>query len=699
MSDGLYGYSSASIEAFGREIEDLYLRTKAKVGVQDLEEMQALDKYSGYFDKTGRALIHFSPEPLSYFAGIGLLAAHFVMEFSNGHNILHGHYDAIPGHGHINSRDFRWDNTMHETDWKFEHHVCHHPFTNIDGKDHDFGYLLFRLNSQQEWQPRHLFQLAGLLAMPGAMTYYMPTYIATARALFEERAPATWRTYGPAITKILKTLGRDYLLYPLLAGPFFPKVFVGNMLARILAGGHLMYMLAFEHHSKSIPLVEDPENETSYEFYLRQVLTTRNYVVWDWYERLLMGSVNTHIEHHLFPDLPFNRLKEISGDVETICKKYSVPYRKSSVLESFGDLMGIAIRNSLPVKPGESVIQLLTNPVELGSRMIVAARESWLPLLLGKSHDTFARARIENVVAITADVTAITLSNPWQDARFRPGQYISVQLEVAGKNTTRQYSITHFSEKTISIAVRRIDTGKVSPRMHKLKKGDQLELVGKIKGEFTLDHADKKILFFAGGVGLTPILAMLQHLEADQTAVLLYFNRSKEHVLFSEELEILQAQKQVRVIHILDDAPDGKYSFEQITKHVPDYHEHAIYSCAPQVVLEMLESDLRSAKFDLKQYRTERFAAAELPQLPKSGVSHKVRFLSSDMSVDVDENETLLMAIERAGLVIPTGCRAGMCKACTVQLESGDTDKSSGGFKGYITTCNAYPRSPIDLWI
>lgn len=264
MARNLYGYSPETIEAFGREIEELYNRTKAKVGVEDLKIMQDLDRYSRYFDITGRALIHLSPEPVTYMAGIGLLAAHFVMEFTNGHNILHGHYDDIPGNGHINSRDFRWDNTMDETDWKFEHHVCHHPFTNIDGKDHDYGYLYYRISARQEWQPRHAFQIAALMAMPGIMTYYMPGYIATARAFFENRAPLTWKTYGPAVISVSQALGRDYLLYPLLAGPLFPKVFLGNMMARVLAGAHLMYMLVFEHHGADIPLVDEPENESKY---------------------------------------------------------------------------------------------------------------------------------------------------------------------------------------------------------------------------------------------------------------------------------------------------------------------------------------------------------------------------------------------------------------------------------------------------
>ncbi len=116
-------------------------------------------------------------------------------------------------------------------------------------------------------------------------------------------------------------------------------------------------------------------------------------------------------------------------------------------------------------------------------------------------------------------------------------------------------------------------------------------------------------------------------------------------------------------------------------------------------MLDLFETDLRAEGFDFNRYRTERFLAQQAPRLPKSGVTHKVRFLTSRKECTLDENETLLSAIESAGIVIPTGCRAGMCKACTVRLDSGATDKHQKGFQGLITTCNAYPRSDIDLWV
>ncbi|MBN8220161.1 MAG: fatty acid desaturase [Spirochaetes bacterium] len=700
MQTGVYGYSAETVEAFGREIEELYRRTKAKVGHEDLKIMADLDRYSQLFDRAGRALIHFSPGPLSFTAGVGLLAAHFVMEFTNGHNILHGHYDDIPGNGHINSRDFRWDNTMDETDWKFEHHVCHHPFTNIEGKDHDFGYLLFRMNPQQEWQPRHLVQMAAFFGLPAIMTYYMPGYISTARALFEKRDVATLRTYGPTLLSLAQTLGRDYLLFPLLAGPLFPKVFLGNMLARILAGGHLMYMLVFEHHGADIPLVDEPENESKYEFYLRQTLTSRNYQVWEWYEHLLMGSINTHLEHHLFPDLPFNRLKEIAPEVESICKKYGVPYRRSTVFEAFSDVVGAAVRNSLPLRPGESALSLLANPGELVARVLTGAKNSWLPLLTGET-GAFTRTCVIKTEKLSPDVMAVTFKNPWPDFRMKPGQYISVQHESAGKLFTRQYSITHFSRESISIAVRKIAGGQVSPQMHALKAGSELRLVGKIKGSFTLEAAHNSILFVAGGVGITPILAMIHALDAGQSAVLLYFNRSAEHILFKDELAEAEKSGRIKVLHILDDAPEGRgrYSYATLLQHVPDALSRSVYACAPQPLLERLEADLVEHGFNPQRYHTEKFAAKELPQLPKSGVTHTIRFLNSGSEFVCDENETLLSAIERAKIVIPTGCRAGMCKACTVQLEKGGTDKTEPGQRGLITTCNAYPRSDIELWV
>lgn len=699
MSRTLYGYSPETIEAFGRELEELYERTKAKVGVEDLKIMQDLDRYSRYFDITGRALIHLSPEPVTYLAGIGLLAAHFVMEFTNGHNILHGHYDDIPGAGKIHSQHFRWDNTMDETDWKFEHHVCHHPFTNIAGKDHDYGYLLYRLNPKQEWQPRHLFQMAGLLLMPGIVTSYMPTYISTARALVENRSPLSVDTYGPVVMSVLKTLGRDYLLYPLLAGPLFPKVLIGNIAARLIANTHLMYMLTFEHHGEEVPVVEVPENETKYEFFLRQVITSRNYHVYEWYERLLMGSINTHMEHHLYPDLPFNRLMDVAPEVKAICEKYQVPYRKTSIFEAFGDLMKIAVTNSLPVKPGESALSLLMNPDELAGRILEGARQSWLPLLTGNEQSTFTRTTVVSSRKLSPDVVAITLKNPWPTAVFRPGQYISVNRDALGRKETRQYSITHCTRDTIAIAVRKIEGGRVSPQMHALAAGDTIELVGRIKGEFTLNEADKKLLFIAGGVGLTPVLSMLSSLNADHEAVLLYFNRGAEHVLFRDELDKLVQRGNIRLVYILDTDADGRYSRAQLERHVPDFKGRAIYACAPRVMLDLIEKDLREQSYNFSNYHTEQFVAQQAAKLPKSGKTHKVRFLTSRKETELDENETLLSAIESAGIVIPTGCRAGMCKACTVRLDSGATDKHQKGFQGLLTTCNSYPRSNIDLWV
>ncbi|HNL55346.1 MAG TPA: 2Fe-2S iron-sulfur cluster-binding protein, partial [Turneriella sp.] len=137
----------------------------------------------------------------------------------------------------------------------------------------------------------------------------------------------------------------------------------------------------------------------------------------------------------------------------------------------------------------------------------------------------------------------------------------------------------------------------------------------------------------------------------------------------------------------------------QLERHVPDFLSRAVYACAPRVMLELLENDLRTEGFDFSNYHTEQFVAQQAPKLPKSGRTHTVRFLTSRKETELDENETLLSAIESAGIVIPTGCRAGMCKACTVRLDSGATDKHQKGFQGLITTCNNYPRSSVDLWV
>ena len=92
----------ARIRAFGRELDELHERTRAKLGAEDIEHIESIIAWSKRFEVAGRGLLHVSLDPLTWSAGVFTLWLHKQFEAAEmAHNILHGTYDDIPGGEHI----------------------------------------------------------------------------------------------------------------------------------------------------------------------------------------------------------------------------------------------------------------------------------------------------------------------------------------------------------------------------------------------------------------------------------------------------------------------------------------------------------------------------------------------------------------------------------------------------------------------
>ncbi|MEM7184338.1 MAG: fatty acid desaturase [Spirochaetota bacterium] len=702
-------YSRDEIEAFGKEIDALYKKTKAKVSQYDLEEMVKLDTISTWFEFAGRGLIHFSPGPLTWLTGSILLAAHYIMEFSNGHNILHGHYDEFK-HPYLNSENFKWDLTTDEVDWKFEHHTSHHPFTNVSGKDSDYGYLLFRANDDQPWHPRYLGQMGIFASVPIALDKALfPWYIATARAIVEKRKVLSTQTYGPSLQRIIGKLAKNYLFYPTLAGAFFPKVALGNLLADMMSNVHTILMLAVEHHNENIPLIELSPNETQADFYLRQTIATQNYKLPGWYEDLFTGSVNIHLEHHLFPDLPFNRLKEVAPEVERICKKHNVPYRNIDALSALTGTLSRLWEKSLPTRNSDtSLMDLLLNPIELFNRVIEGFQEKFIHLD-ALENLTFAPTKVKSVKKETADSTRVQLEIPkaLQKTSIRGGQYISIKLKIDGKEHVRQYSLIEPKRpRQLEIIVKHVAGGLVSGYINeKLKVGDTISIVGGINGDFSYRPGSNQQVFVAGGVGITPVYSILRGIAKTgrslENCILYYFNRDEKSVILQAELEKL-IEKKLRIEYIYSNQTGEFFSnwfHREYNKQETIWGD--VYACAPKGMLTHLKSLLDEVGFRNDRYHVENFAV-DSHTFDQTGKKHDLQLLSSGKTVQWDEGEPLLQALEREGVQVASGCRKGMCKACLVKLEKGMVQRNGHPeelHSVYITSCDTYPRGKSSVWL
>ena len=88
------------LRQFGKAIDEIRRRTETSIGAEDVAHIRRVRRASTTLELIGRALIHVSPEPLSFVAGVVALFLHKQLETAEiGHTVLHGAYDGLPGAG------------------------------------------------------------------------------------------------------------------------------------------------------------------------------------------------------------------------------------------------------------------------------------------------------------------------------------------------------------------------------------------------------------------------------------------------------------------------------------------------------------------------------------------------------------------------------------------------------------------------
>ncbi len=127
--------------------------------------------------------------------------------------------------------------------------------------------------------------------------------------------------------KIARQVAKDYLLFPALSGRRWRRTLTANVSANLIRN-LWAYVVIFCGHFPDGAEKFDPDvlkNETKAEWYLRQMLGTANFDAGR-VLAFLSGNLCYQIEHHLFPDLPSNRLAQIAHEVRALCDKYDLPY-------------------------------------------------------------------------------------------------------------------------------------------------------------------------------------------------------------------------------------------------------------------------------------------------------------------------------------------------------------------------------------
>ena len=272
----------------------------------------------------------------------------------------------------------------------------------------------------------------------------------------------------------------------------------------------------------------------------------------------------------------------------------------------------------------------------------------------------------------------------------------------------RAYSLTSDparSDGLISITVKNVDEGKVSPYLVRRGRPGTIVSLGGVEGEFLLpDPLPEKLLFISAGSGITPIMSMLRHLDrSDQLgdAVLLHSARRADGVIFGDELRALAERNERFTLHEQHTGDNGRMGPADLERLCPDYKQREMFISGPTEMLDDFSQHYEQAEME-ERLHMERFQ----PKLGlgdgDEGEGGTIKFLKSDCEATSDGSQPILVAGEEAGLDLPYGCREGICHTCVGELRSGRVrDLRNGNVSGeegeVIRTCINAPEGPVEI--
>jgi len=324
------------------------------------------------------------------------------------------------------------------------------------------------------------------------------------------------------------------------------------------------------------------------------------------------------------------------------------------------------------------------------TRAIRVAEAATTPLVPADFLDLFAplrpgadlRGRVESVHPETADAATLVIRPGADWAGHVPGQYVRVGIDVDGVRCWRAYSLTHGprADGRISITVKAVPDGKVSSYLVRHTKPGALVHLEQADGEFVLPATPSgettKLLFVTAGSGITPVIGMLRNLfpstdsgvlrparSASYDIVVLHVAPTEPDSIFLRDLSSMAAAGAIRLVARHDDV-HGVLDLADLDDLVPDLAERTTFACGPAGLLDAVAAhhEERGLPLFTEQFRVSAMVAGE---------GGTVTFERSGVDVECDGARPILEQAEDAGVLMPSGCRMGICYTCVLPLREG----------------------------
>src|SRR3569623_1936813 len=357
--------------------------------------------------------------------------------------------------------------------------------------------------------------------------------------------------------------------------------------------------------------------------------------------------------------------------------------------------------------------------------------------------------RVAAIFEETPDVRTFRLMRPdGQPLPFdhAPGQYLNLALTIDGKRGNRSYTIASSPTRShaCEITVKRSGSGYGSVHLHqRIGVGSTLK-VSAPAGRFVFTGTEaERVVLIAGGVGITPLMAIIRYLTDRCWAgqiYLVYAARRRADLIFAEELAYLQRRfANLHVCQTLSREPApaegsdwagrrGPITAGLLTSFVPDLTRGPVYLCGPDAMMTAMRETLRGLGLPEGALKTEAFVspasgettadalvsvvreptAAPVPdgggQAGNGQQGGQIRFQRSGQVVAQGDRQTILETAEAAGVDIPFECRAGICGQCKTRLLAGrvamdgeDALSAAEKARGLILACQAHAVGDVTV--
>ncbi len=346
---------------------------------------------------------------------------------------------------------------------------------------------------------------------------------------------------------------------------------------------------------------------------------------------------------------------------------------------------------------------------------------------IDRLHPARMRLRVADILEETITTKTLRLvSGDHHLPPFQAGQYIALFPEIGNIKTSRPYSLSSPPNQQgyYDITIRRIENGLVSNYLlDEVKKGDWLVTSGPV-GNFYFNPLfhDQTMVCLAGGSGITPFMSMIREIVEtglDREVYLFYGNKELEDAIFHEPITNISSRfDNIHYIPVIENPPTGYDGHTglitgQLIKDVlGELNDKTFYLCGPQGMYAFCIPELEKLGIFRRKIRKEVYGTpvniCQYPGWPETITAtdtFRVK-VNGGQSLETPASESLLLALEKNEVLVPSLCRSGECSMCRVKVISGKVFQPAGvpvrksdRQYGYVHSCVSYPLEDLEIVI